>query len=197
MLTAWAKKALLPSISDNILPAISSSGDGSKAYITSKTVGNNTAYINAFSYTHSNNSVQIRALSESENYSGIYIGSGDAPESENSYTLANVITSGCSGSAATETHYDADSNTLLFRITITISNTSAAEIVIKEIGKVIVSNTAPALGQATSTPRKQILVDRTVLTTPVTISAGEAGVIFYDFIYYDGSNEVTANAQGA
>lgn len=187
MLTAWGKKALLPSITDQILPAISNYGDGLKAYNTAKTILNNTAYTATYSAAHSIN-VRVRSASETE-YDGIWIGSGDTPATEDDYFLESVISSGASGTSTSATKYDSTTNSLLVRITVTISNTGSSDLTINEVCKTCVFDTATAIGQSVSINRRNIMIDRTVLNEPLVIPPDSAGVFYYDFIYFDGSPE--------
>lgn len=125
---------------------------------------------------------QLR-LSMTDGNGGQAFGTGDTPASEDDYTLESVITSGLSASApSVTTEYDSENNCYFRRMTYTINNTSDADITIKEVGTYRGIAYASTLG-ATGSSTKLLLVDRTVLDTPLTIPAGEAGVLRYDFVF--------------
>lgn len=118
---------------------------------------------------------------------GVAIGTGDTPATEDDYDLESQITSGISGSAVFSTEYDSTDNILTERLTVTVSNTGETDIAISEIGFITNFATASKGSNVSSSPRFACLMDRTVLDTPITIPAGQAGVIYYDFIMDGGS----------
>ena len=195
MLTKWAKELLTPSLSEYILPAIANSGVGRKAYVTAKTILNNDCYTCAFSSSHV---TDFRCITPVENsYSGVWVGTGDDPATENDYFLENAITSGLTGTVNRANLYDSENNSIGVRLTITITNSGTEEVTINEIGFSILLSSASAIGRDVTSSNKQCLIDRSILDSSVAIPAGEAGVIFYDFIYYDGSSEVVTTAKKA
>lgn len=117
-----------------------------------------------FSYTNSASSV------------GICVGSGNTPAAMTDYQLETPNTSGLSASIVQTFGLDNNSNpTLTFDITFT--NTSTAAKTIREIGYRQNLNGATELNGSGS--NRVCLLDRTVLDSPVTIEAGEIGVIRY------------------
>lgn len=96
------------------------------------------------------------------NGSGIVVGAGNTPPTINDYKLENQITNGITSSIGFSENG---------RV-ITITNTSADNITIKEIGFV---------GSAyKSSSGYSCLIDRTLLETPLTIPAGGVGIITYN-----------------
>lgn len=117
------------------------------------------------------------AMSMSTDQPGVIIGSGTAAESETSYWLAQQITSGFSGSVL-PTHEMVDgTHTLCLYVTIT--NTGSSSIIISEIGYALITPLMrrPSDSQYIGSPypiEKNVLIDRTVLASPITIAAGNS-----------------------
>lgn len=125
---------------------------------------------------------QLR-LNMTDGNGGQAFGTGDTPPTEDDYTLESVITSGITAGAPTaSTEFDSVNNRYIRRLTYTINNVSDSDITIKEVGTYRGIAYASTLG-ATGSSTKILLVDRTVLDTPLTIPAGEAGVLRYDFVF--------------
>lgn len=187
MLTKWVKDSLSIIRGANNIPAITTTGTGATAAVTATTVTNTTTYISGNANSTNFSSLITSALGNSS--AGIAIGSGETTPTENDYTLANQITSGFSGSAAAPSVvYDSENNVYISRIVVTITNTGESALTIKEIGLFETYGTAAALGSAISTgTTKSLMIDRTVLDSPLTIAAGTSGVIHYDFIMDGGA----------
>ena len=120
--------------------------------------------------------------------SGIYIGSGNTPATADDYTLESQITSGLSVSSPTKlSGYDAENNECTLSFVITLSNTSGSDITVNEIGTVARCYYGSALGGdvsgTSSSYRRGVLLDRTVLDSPVVIEAGGSAVLHYTFRY--------------
>ena len=99
---------------------------------------------------------------------GFCLGRGSTPATKEDYKLEDMITAGLSRAAySTATNWYDGGFEVIWSYTMT--NTSAADIEICEIGKV---------GQHYSgSTAYYVLVDRTVLDTPITIPAGETKVL--------------------
>ena len=126
----------------------------------------------AFPYSYSQ-MVQV-----SGNNAGIYIGSGNSPESDSSYALESKISSGFTANTPTVTcDNDANDNPVI-NFDFTITNTGASDLVIKEIGYAQdLKATTTKGGYVTS--QATFLLDRTVLSNPITIPAGEYAAVRY------------------
>lgn len=185
MLTRWGKEMALSSM-NNIIVGITTSAT-SIASITAKTTEGNNCYISPYASTATAFIGSTLVESGSNASAGVAVGSGDTPPTENDYTLENQIT-GLTASVGTNTTvYDAENNTYIGRVDYTISNNTGNTVVIKEIGRFVRPQAASAIGSATSsanTARRSVMVDRIVLSNPVTIPNGSVGVVRYDTVYH-------------
>lgn len=124
-----------------------------------------------------NYSADQTAMSMSTDQPGVIIGSGTAAESETSYWLAQQITSGFTGSVL-PTHEMVDGTHALC-LYVTIANTGNSSITISEIGYALITPLMrrPSDSQFIGSPypiEKNVLIDRTVLASPITIAAGNS-----------------------
>ena len=101
---------------------------------------------------------------------GISLGSGSTPAAETDYALESIITSGISTSIITAMQQDSNGNPQTID-TITVTNTGSSDITIGEIGMTVTPKNSGTL--------IYVLVDRTVLDSPITIPANESAVITY------------------
>ena len=117
----------------------------------------------------------LTALPQS-NSKGVIFGNGDTPPTQEDYKLSGDIVSGFTYSAAISKASTDSGNSIT--ATYTITNTSASEIVIKEVGVVSVF-------RSSNYSRLEYigLLDRTVLDTPVTIPAGGVGQVVYTITF--------------
>lgn len=109
------------------------------------------------------------------NSCGVILGDGDTPPTSDDYRLAGNIVKGFSYNKTLGSVVSGTAVTV--KAVYTITNGNSTEITIKEIG---------LLGAATSTPSSsssKILLDRTVLDTPVTIPAGGIGQVEYTITF--------------
>lgn len=104
-----------------------------------------------------------------------YIGSGDTQPNINDYKLESVITTGFSGSR----------EWVDGKLHLVITNTGNSDLIIREVG--IASNVHTGTNSATF---YTALIERSVLTTPLTIAPGDTGHIVYeiDFNFGGGNN---------
>lgn len=117
---------------------------------------------------------QTLALSESA--AGICLGTGNTAAAVTDYQLEAPITAGLQASIVQAVDTDGSGNPYL-QFDLTITNNSGGAVTIKEIGYRQNLRGATALGGTGSS--RVCLLDRTVLDSPVTIPAGELGVIRY------------------
>ena len=125
-------------------------------------------------YSSNNNAVIGLALTDNmvryrTNEPGIYLGSGTTPATLDDHKMESMITSGlvCSVATSLDDNNDAVNN-------ITITNNTNADITIGEVG----TGGYAYCGQESSY-WNVLLMDRTVLDSPVTIPAGGVGQITY------------------
>lgn len=116
-------------------------------------------------------------LQTSVSSAGFCVGSGSTEPTEDDYNLANQITSGLSASIVTNVYLDDDGNPAV-DYDLMITNTGSAPVTIAEIGYKQTLYTTNANG-GTSFGGHTCLLDRTVLSEPVTIEAGAYAVIRY------------------
>ena len=108
---------------------------------------------------------------------GIFVGSGSTPASENDYNLENRITTGLTSSAVT-VNVDTDNDGNPFKsFTFTLTNSTANDIIIKELG--YAQNVHASASRGASSSTAGCLLDRTVLTTPITIPANGSNTLKY------------------
>lgn len=109
---------------------------------------------------------------------GIQIGSGTTPATENDYVLENRIASGYVASSVTYNfNVDAYGNPYLEYL-FTITNNTQEDITISEMGYVQQCFASSVQGASAST-KYNFLIDRTVLDNPVTIAASESAAVKY------------------
>ncbi len=117
------------------------------------------------------------SLTTSASGAGICVGSGSMAATENDYNLEAQITSGLSSSVIQNAGLDNDNNPYV-TFDITITNTGNNDVIIREIGYRQNLYAATAQG-GTSVSNRVCLLDRTILSAPITIPAGEFGVVRY------------------
>ena len=162
-----------------LLQGVLQTGD-TKGMVPAKNTSGTTVYIGpSFSsgscYPYSSNET-IRIGSIGSN-AGVYLGTGDAPATENDYTLSSVITSGLSAGAPTVTRgIDANGNPYK-QIVAILTNSTAADITIKEIG--YIQPFFASTTQMQSPSLHHLLLDHTVLASPVTVPANGTVALKY------------------
>ena len=114
----------------------------------------------------------------SSNSVGAVFGDGNTPPTAEDYKLSgNYITSGFKYTAALSYNFtDADAS---ITATYTITNTSEAPILIKEVGLIAALNEINTANNI----KNNALIDRTVRDTPVTIPAGGIGQVVYTITF--------------
>ena len=106
-------------------------------------------------------------------YAGVCFGTGTTPADINDYNIEAPITTGLTVTTPSRTSVNETDSYKEYTGTYGVTNTSSADITITEIG---------LKGQVysdSSGASTAILVDRTVLDTPVTIPAGQSKQITY------------------
>lgn len=127
---------------------------------------------------------RCRTIVGSNNYCGIYFGSGTTPAQKSDYTLEAPIESGLSFPQFPASQVISDDGGGKWSVVTSyiVSNTSEETISISEIG--VFSIFAQYNANSTTAP---VLFERTVLTSPVTIAPGGARVINYKVTFNQSS----------
>ena len=111
-------------------------------------------------------------------HNGVVLGDGDTPPTFEDYTLAGNPISNFTFTASMSTLKTDDSGATI-RALYTITNNNSVEITIKEIGLIV----NPTQFSSSLGADKKILLERTVLDTPVTIPAGGIGQVVYTITF--------------
>ena len=109
---------------------------------------------------------------------GISVGTGSTPATEYDYNLEATLTSGVSLSVTATTPGVEPQGIPYLEYVITVTNTGSSELTIREIGYKQTFYAADKPTQKVMNYRT-FLFDRTVLSAPLTIQAGDAGIIRY------------------
>lgn len=186
MLTAWAKKVMAVMKTAGIVPFVSVTNT-SNANIEAVSIAGNTRYIPPVQGASVAYGLIDTALVETGSNSsiGVAFGSDNTGVTENDYTLGSLITGLMAATPTIQTIYDSDNNRYIARLDYTISNDTGAVVTIREVGLFARFNTAGTRGDGASAGnnRYSFMIDRTVLSSPVTIPDGDAATVRYEFIY--------------
>lgn len=145
------------------------------AFLEAKDASANTKYIdsrlsNTFPYP-------VETTVRFANYAGIQLGSGNTLATENDYHMENQITSGLSASTPAITSGNDSNGNPYLQFVFTLTNSSASDIVVKEVGyfqKFMAATTIGGSSTATT-----FMLDRTLLETPLTVPANGTAVLKY------------------
>ena len=105
---------------------------------------------------------------ELKSYGGILFGTGTTPPTIDDYTISGEIITGLAATVAYDTSYDDTGRTM--KATYTITNNNDNAVTIGEIA---------AFSGSGNSSGYSILLDRTVLDSPVTIEPGGVGQVTY------------------
>lgn len=110
-------------------------------------------------------------------YPGVYFGTGSTPANKADYTLESPIASGLSISSGNRLYVNEGNGVHSYHVTYAVKNTTEAEINIYEIGLFAEINT----NDYAANTKKQCaaMMERTVLTEPITIAPGETKLVTY------------------
>lgn len=113
-----------------------------------------------------------RCREPSASYPGLYFGTGTTPAQKTDYILESIITSGLSITNGSRVEKSYGNGVYSYECSCILRNSSENEITITEIG---------AYGRVAynSTTSYLALMERTVLTTPLTIAPGESKLLTY------------------
>lgn len=170
MVTKWFK---------NIINALTFggflAGGGSSGYAYNKVIKDRT---NTSFYPSHGLAFSTAYVANTNN--GVVFGTGNTPATDEDIDLESQITSGLSVATPIITK-DMDGTKCSVTLRYVVSNTTSADIIIKEVGMRCTVSAGTSAGQTTSLGNKYILVDRTVLATPLTVPASSNAVLEYTF----------------
>lgn len=157
-----------------VLPSVS----GGPGLLPVKDIGGTVRYFGTIQDSSSFPYTRTNAYTATATAVGWTFGGGTTPATDDDYALESPITSGLSCSSASALR-KLDSNGYPYvTFAMTVTNSSNADITISEIGYKQNMYCTTAL-EGTSYGRYVFLIDRTVLTTPITIPAGQYAVVEY------------------
>lgn len=147
-----------------------------------------TTHFFSLKYKSAQHYVTFTDMNQTSSPAGIYLGSGSTPATADDYTLASQITSGLNASNPSYIYgYDENTNEITVSYVLTLSNTSSSSITINELGltdELYFGDTlGGSIGAASNTYKRNVLVDRTILDSPVIIEPSGSAVIHYTFKY--------------
>lgn len=114
--------------------------------------------------------------------SGIVLGSGTTAPTENDYHLETQITSGIAVTVSGITRGVDSSDRLYMEVTLNVSNTSSSDITIAEVGLVSGNIMCASSSTSSSVGANNVMIDRTLLDSPVTIIPSGSAAIKYRII---------------
>jgi len=154
------------------------SSSGGKGLLSVKDVGGTTRYMCCYSNNSFPQSISVSVIF-SANTNGIQIGTGNTAATEDDYKLETQITNGMSASSPALTCDVDSSGNPYIEYLFTLTNTTSSDITVREIGYVQQFRLADTQGGSFSSTSRYLLLDRTVLDTPVTVPANDSAAIKY------------------
>ena len=122
-----------------------------------------------------NHAMQINSTQTAQ---GVYVGTGSTAPTADDYKLEAVIASGITASDPSRyVNVDSDGNPYI-QLIYTLTNTTSSDITINEIGYIQTMRTSNTAGTS-ATAASYLMLDRTVLSTPVTVPANGTAAIKY------------------
>ena len=109
---------------------------------------------------------------------GIKVGSGSTAPTSNDYNLESLITSGLQASSPTIIYGIDNDDNFYKELAFILTNTTSSDITVQEIGYfalVYANSTRGSTGKSTCV----IMLDRTVLSSPVVVPANDTAAIKY------------------
>lgn len=177
MLTKWGKRLLAACTFGNeraVIPVVI--GTGVQCYAATFVDNDNIDHYGI-------STTAFNANAPSNATEGFMLGSGDAPESEDSYWLESQYqgTTGLTVSCTISSSYDEERNVATHTRLITVTNTSTEPKRIAELGTRARIRTRPNANELASNTNTNnaLLIDRTVLDTPIDIPPNGSATIEY------------------
>lgn len=138
----------------------------------------NTAGTTMWFYYMGNKMIYRVDFSRSATTSGVVIGSGNTPPTQDDYMLENLITSASVIGVVNAVRLIDDGKPCLI-MNVTVMNESGETITIREIGLISYDYFCATSQTGGSASNQNVLVDRTLLTSPVTLASGDCTDIEY------------------
>ena len=131
------------------------------------------------------NEIYTGTTPQNSTYFGVFFGTDSTPATKNDYCLGSPITSGLSITNGANTPYtEEEEGVYSFYAIFTVKNTTDSDINIYEIGTFTPVSTASGFkATASSDTYYAALMERTVLTEPITIPAGESKLVTYKLTF--------------
>lgn len=165
MVTKWFKRVLNARVFGGVL--------ANTAYSYNKQI-KNTSNVTYYPSAHGINWTPNMVFNANQ---GVSIGTGDTAATDEDVNLESIITTGITAATPIATK-GMDGDKCFVTLRYVLSNTTSADIVIKEVGLKIQVAAATSAGSSSST-NIVVLVDRTVLATPLTVPASSNAVLEY------------------
>ena len=124
----------------------------------------------------------------SSNDAGVYFGTGSTPATVNDYRLESPITSGLSITNPKDLAIKNEGNTYTLSSSMIVTNTTDSDINIYEMGVFTPVMQAYDKAPTTSQSIHYVLMERTVLSEPITVPAGESKLVTYKITFNQGEN---------
>lgn len=110
---------------------------------------------------------------------GIFFGSGSTPATKSDYCLESLISSGLTITKSTLASTTDGKGKYAYSMDFIVKNTTESEVNIYEMGAVTMLPGSSNNSLNTAVPCYPILLERTVLTEPITIAPGESKLVTY------------------
>lgn len=186
MLTKWAKKINNIRPNNNIIYGVLDSGTV-KACVVAKSSAGNNVNIGPSSVTANNTLITSFTETGSSASSGIALGSDATAATDEDYNVKSLITTLTFASTPSPSqYYDKTTGKYYGRVDITLNNNTASDVTVNEVAKFVRFYKATNLDDTISTSASNgvsVMVDRTVLDSPLTVPAGGVAVLRYQFAY--------------
>lgn len=181
MLTKWAKK-LIGFSTDNAIMFF----NGALGCIECKGI-NGTDYITGpGNFAGTLTFITNPSATGSSPSNGIAVGSGSTPATENDYTVESILTSLTCGSLSVDRSYDSVNGKMYYFVNLALSNPTAEDITVNEVCRLARCFKVTNFGDAVPTSGSNgicVMMDRTVLDTPLVVPAGESAILRYRIGY--------------
>ena len=120
----------------------------------------------------------------SSGYGGVYFGSGSTPATKDDYRLESPITSGLSITNPKSLYWvDVGNGKYIVSSPFIVTNITDSDIFISEIGVFTPVSAVYDKGSNSSQTLNYCLMERTVLSEPITIPAGESKLVTYKLTF--------------